>query len=66
MGGKLNDSGGRFVRTSGPDGSGGQRSFGIGLALVREIATAAGGSVEVDRTGPSGTTMKLRLPLARR
>lgn len=56
----------RFVRTSGPEGIGGQRSFGIGLALVREIATAAGGSVEIDRTGPSGTTMKLRLPLARR
>lgn len=56
----------RFVRTAGPDGSGSRRSFGIGLALVREIATAAGGSVEIDRTGPSGTTMKLRLPLARR
>lgn len=56
----------RFVRTSSPDASRGQRSFGIGLSLVREIATAAGGSVEVDRTGPEGTTMKLRLPLARR
>lgn len=56
----------RFVRTSSPDASHTQRSFGIGLALVREIATAAGGSVEVDRTGPEGTTMKLRLPLARR
>lgn len=56
----------RFVRTSSPDGSRGQRSFGIGLALVREVATAAGGSVEVDRTGPEGTTISLRLPLARR
>ncbi|MDN4643100.1 sensor histidine kinase [Arthrobacter sp. PsM3] len=56
----------RFVRTPSPDGTGGQRSFGIGLALVREIATAAGGAVEVDRTGPEGTTMKLTLPLARR
>lgn len=55
----------RFVRTTGPDGTGGQRSFGIGLALVREIATAAGGAVEVARTGPEGTTMKLALPLAR-
>ncbi|WP_281414595.1 sensor histidine kinase [Pseudarthrobacter albicanus] len=54
----------RFVRTPGADGSGGQRSFGIGLALVREIATAAGGTVEVTRTGPAGTTMKLALPLA--
>lgn len=54
----------RFVRTRGADGTGGQRSFGIGLALVREIATAAGGTVEVSRTGPEGTTMKLALPLA--
>jgi signal transduction histidine kinase len=54
----------RFVRTPGADGTGGQRSFGIGLALVREIATAAGGTVEVSRTGPEGTTMKLALPLA--
>ncbi|MEO3934531.1 HAMP domain-containing sensor histidine kinase [Micrococcaceae bacterium Sec7.4] len=56
----------RFVRTPSPDGTRGQRSFGIGLALVREIATVAGGTVEVARTGPEGTTMKLRLPLARR
>ena len=55
----------RFVRTPSADGLRGQRSFGIGLALVREIATAAGGIVEVDRTGPEGTTMKLKLPLAR-
>ena len=54
----------RFVRTPGADGTGGQRSFGIGLALVREIATAAGGIVEVARTGPEGTTMRLALPLA--
>jgi signal transduction histidine kinase len=56
----------RFVRTPRPDGARGQRSFGIGLALVREIATAAGGAVEVARTGPEGTTMRLTLPLARR
>ncbi|MDQ0800051.1 HAMP domain-containing sensor histidine kinase [Arthrobacter sp. SLBN-112] len=43
----------------------GRRSFGIGLALVRDIATAAGGTVEVVRTGPDGTTMRLALPLAR-
>lgn len=55
----------RFVRTPSADGLRGQRSFGIGLALVREIATAAGGIVAVDRTGPEGTTMKLKLPLAR-
>lgn len=54
----------RFVRTSGTAGSQGQRSFGIGLALVREIAVAAGGSVEVASTGPEGTVMKMTLPLA--
>lgn len=55
----------RFVRAPGVDGSAGRRSFGIGLALVRDIATAAGGTVDVVRTGPGGTTMRLALPLAR-
>ncbi|WP_285244667.1 HAMP domain-containing sensor histidine kinase [Pseudarthrobacter sp. fls2-241-R2A-127] len=55
----------RFVRAPGLDGSGGRRSFGIGLALVRDIATAAGGTVNVLRTGSDGTTMRLALPLAR-
>ncbi|MDP9988023.1 signal transduction histidine kinase [Arthrobacter oryzae] len=54
----------RFVRAGGPAGSEGRRSFGIGLALVREIASAAGGTVKVARTGPDGTTMELSLPLA--
>lgn len=54
----------RFVRTTGADGTRGQRSFGIGLALVREITTSAGGTVEIARTGPQGTAMKLTLPLA--
>jgi two-component system, OmpR family, sensor kinase len=54
----------RFVRTTGADGTRGQRSFGIGLALVREITTSAGGTVEIARTGPQGTVMKLTLPLA--
>lgn len=52
----------RFVRTAGPDGSRGQRSYGIGLSLVREIAMGAGGSVEVARTGPEGTVMRIVLP----
>lgn len=56
----------RFVRAAGRDETRGPRSYGIGLALVREIASAAGGTVEVARTGPEGTTMKLALPLARR
>ncbi|MFI5084588.1 MAG: sensor histidine kinase [Actinomycetales bacterium] len=51
----------RFARSATPASSG-QRSFGIGLALVREIAVNAGGTVEVSATGPSGTTMTLSLP----
>ncbi|MCZ2401634.1 HAMP domain-containing histidine kinase [Paenarthrobacter sp. Z7-10] len=53
----------RFVRTN-AIGTGSQRSFGIGLALVREIAVGAGGSVEIAGTGPDGTIMKLTLPCA--
>lgn len=55
----------RFVRTGRTGDAQGRRSFGIGLALVREIASAAGGTVKVVRTGPDGTTMQLTLPLAR-
>ncbi|RAM38346.1 sensor histidine kinase [Arthrobacter globiformis] len=55
----------RFVRAPGLDGSSGKRSFGIGLALVRDIASTAGGTVEVVRTGPEGTAMRLALPHAR-
>jgi two-component system OmpR family sensor kinase len=54
----------RFVRTPRPDGTRAQRSFGIGLALVRDVATAAGGTVEIAGTGPDGTTMRMTLPLA--
>ncbi|MDP9889844.1 sensor histidine kinase [Pseudarthrobacter enclensis] len=54
----------RFVRTGGTGEAQGRRSFGIGLALVREIASAAGGTVKVVRSGPDGTTMELALPLA--
>ncbi|MBP2413380.1 signal transduction histidine kinase [Arthrobacter stackebrandtii] len=53
----------RFARSSEAP-AGGRRSYGLGLALVREIATAAGGTVEVTETGPSGTTMTLTLPAA--
>jgi len=55
----------RFVRAGRTGDAQGRRSFGIGLALVREIASAAGGTVKVVRTGPDGTTMQLTLPLAR-
>ncbi|MFB9164477.1 sensor histidine kinase [Arthrobacter psychrochitiniphilus] len=53
----------RFAHSSTPL-EGGRRSFGLGLALVREIASAAGGSIEVTSTGPQGTTFELSLPAA--
>jgi signal transduction histidine kinase len=39
-------------------------SFGIGLALVRDIATRHGGTVDVTETSPDGTTLVLTLPRA--
>ncbi|MGN8049614.1 sensor histidine kinase [Curtobacterium sp. 22159] len=38
--------------------------YGIGLALVRDVAVRHGGDVRVEHTGPHGTTFLLRLPLA--
>lgn len=40
----------------------GRPGFGIGLALVRDIAARHGGSVEVAATGDHGTTLRLSLP----
>jgi two-component system OmpR family sensor kinase len=54
----------RFAHTPRPRAAQGQRGFGIGLSLVREIAVAAGGSADVARTGPQGTCMRITLPLA--
>lgn len=53
----------RFAHSTDP-AAGGRRSYGLGLALVREIAVAAGGTIEVAATGPGGTTMVLTLPAA--
>lgn len=38
--------------------------YGIGLALVREVAARYGGAVTVSETGPSGTTFALTMPSA--
>lgn len=40
----------------------GHRSFGLGLALVRDVASRAGGTVAVEATSAEGTTLLLRLP----
>jgi len=45
------------------DGYGSRPSFGIGLALVREIASRHGGSVRVASTSATGTTIELVLPV---
>ena len=45
-------------------GPGRRPSFGIGLALVREIALRHGGSVRVATTAATGTTLELALPVA--
>ncbi len=37
---------------------------GIGLTVARELIAANGGSVEVESTGPTGTTFRVSLPLA--
>ncbi|MDR1266311.1 MAG: HAMP domain-containing histidine kinase [Propionibacteriaceae bacterium] len=44
--------------------SGRRRSFGLGLALVSEIAQRSRGDIVLESTGPSGTTFLLRLPVA--
>lgn len=58
---------GRFERAVGDDGAGdagvARRGFGLGLALVRDIAARFDGDVQVERTSPAGTTFLLRLPV---
>lgn len=54
----------RFARSSAATGGGGDArgGFGIGLSLVQEAVTAAGGSVRVAETGTQGTTFEVVLP----
>jgi len=52
----------RFARAQ-PVGAAPHRTgYGIGLALVREVAAGHGGDVRVAATGPTGTVLELRLP----
>lgn len=48
-----------FVTTKGPG-----QGTGLGLSLVYRIVVEHDGSIEVERSGTTGTTMLLRLPLA--
>jgi signal transduction histidine kinase len=52
----------RFAR--GAD-TGRRRGFGLGLALVRDVANRYDGSVEIETTSPAGTTFLLTLPAQR-
>jgi signal transduction histidine kinase len=40
-----------------------ERGSGIGLANAQKVAASHGGSIELERGQPSGTTFRLRLPL---
>jgi signal transduction histidine kinase len=50
----------RFARSA---TSSERRGFGLGLALVRDVASRFGGSVRVESTSSAGTTFLLELPL---
>jgi signal transduction histidine kinase len=53
----------RFSRGNGARTRGGT---GIGLAIVRAIAEAHGGTAEIVDTSPNGATVRLRVPIATR
>jgi signal transduction histidine kinase len=38
---------------------------GVGLTVARELIAANGGRVDIEATGPSGTTFLVALPAAR-
>lgn len=44
--------------------SGRPSGTGIGLTIARELLTANGGRIDVERTGPDGTTFRIELPAA--
>ena len=52
-----------FDRFSRAAPAGDRRGFGLGLALVRDIATRFSGEVQVESTSPAGTTFLLTLPV---
>ncbi|TMC11416.1 MAG: HAMP domain-containing histidine kinase [Chloroflexi bacterium] len=48
----------RFVRGAGSTGS------GLGLAIAHDITVAHGGTIDVDSTAGTGTTLRMSLPIA--
>ena len=52
----------RFATSRDEDSPGGRRRYGLGLALVSDIAARHGGSVSVLDNGHPGATMRIRLP----
>jgi signal transduction histidine kinase len=55
----------RFATSREEQPSGERRRYGLGLALVSEVAAQHGGAVSVVATGRRGATMRLRLPTIR-
>jgi two-component system, OmpR family, sensor histidine kinase BaeS len=53
----------RFYRADRSRTGGGRRGSGVGLTVTRELLEANGGGVDVERTGPDGTTFRVWLPL---
>jgi signal transduction histidine kinase len=53
----------RFYRADVSRG-GSRPGSGIGLTVARELIGANGGSIELERTGPTGTTFLLTVPVA--
>jgi two-component system sensor histidine kinase BaeS len=55
----------RFYRADQARGAGEPRSgSGIGLTIARELLAANGGRINVERSGPDGTTFAIALPRA--
>lgn len=55
----------RFATSPSDARPGAPRRYGLGLALVSEVAAQHGGTVSVVATGRRGATLRLRLPAAR-
>jgi PAS domain S-box-containing protein len=47
--------------TRGARGAGGKNGHGLGLYIVKQVMTSHGGTVELVRTGPQGTTIRLAI-----